>query len=167
MSDLGLNIGCGTTRYDNFVNIDITNNSMTDLDVQANGLRLPFKNESFTKVAVFQILEHIERKYHAKLFDEVWRVLQEKGGIVVCCPDSLEVMQRFIDNRYGERWDWYNLMLYGRQLYQGDYHVTATERRDVTDRLFASGFIDVDCTQEGTELIFKATKGEESLPKYL
>jgi len=75
-------------------------------------------------------------------------------------------MKRFINNTYGQRWSWYNLMLYGRQLYDDDYHVTATERQDVTDKLFNCGFEHIDCTLEGTDLTLKAMKGEK-LPQFI
>ena len=156
-----LNLGCGRTRFDGFINLDIARNTMTDLDIQGNVLRLPFKNESFKRIGLFHVLEHIERIYHVKLFDEIWRILKPKGSVIVCCPEILEVMKRFMDNTYGQRWSWYNLMLYGRQLYKSDYHVTATERRDVVDKLFNCGFKDVNCTLEGTDLTVKARKGEK------
>ena len=100
------------------------------------------------------------------MLDEIWRVLKETGSVIICCPESLEVMKRFINNTYGQRWSWYNLMLYGRQLYDADYHVTATERQDMIDKLFNCGFEHVDCTLEGTDLTLKAVKGEK-LPKFI
>jgi len=163
---MNLNLGCGNTRYEDTINLDILNCSMTDIDILGNVKRIPFKNESFEKVFLFQVIEHIERKLHMCVFDEIWRVLKKQGLILLTSIDSIEIMKRFIDNRYGRRWQWYNWMLFGRQMYKGDYHVTAIERQDLVDKLVSAGFINVDYRVNQIDVIVKATK-DEKLPSYI
>ena len=163
---LNLNVGCGNTRWENCINIDMSVCSMTDPDIQASAIRLPFKKESFDKVFLFQMIEHIERRYMEVLLHGIWRILKEDGKVIITCPDGLEVMQRFIDNKFGKRWDTYQKMLYGRQLYKGDYHQNIIESQDLTDKLFNCGFKDLDVVRKGVDLLVLAHKGEK-LARYL
>lgn len=163
---MNLNLGCGNTRYEDTINLDILNCSMINVDIIANAKMIPFKDESFEKVFLFQVIEHIERRFHMRVFDESWRVLKKQGIILLTSIDSIEIMKRFIDNKYGKRWQWYNWMLYGRQLYAGDYHVTAIERQDLVDKLISAGFIDIDYKINQIDVVVKATK-DEKLPSYI
>ena len=164
---MNLNLGCGSARYEeDTINLDIIDCFMTDVDILATAKKIPFKDESFEKVFFFQTLEHIERNWHGRVFDEIWRILKKQGMLLLTSIDAVEVMQRFIDNKYGRRWEWYNRMLFGRQLYGGDYHVTAIERHDLTDRLLSAGFIDIDFRLNQVDIIVKTIKGEK-MPEYI
>ncbi len=56
--------------------------------MQADGLKLPFKNESFDVALSFQVIEHIEPKMVSNYLSEIKRVLKRGGTFIVSTPNS-------------------------------------------------------------------------------
>ena len=158
-----LNIGGGTIKYSNCINFELTKERDNHVDVLGDVRKgLPFADKSFNEVLMIHVIEHIERKYHEFVFNEIWRVLyDENSRLIMSFPDFLECAKAFIENRYGQRWDLWIFTIYGRQDGIGDYHVTAIEKQDVTTRLFNAGFINVRYIKNRTNATVVAYKGEK------
>jgi SAM-dependent methyltransferase len=78
----GLNLGCGHTRYQNKLNIDIDRKA--DLDLLADARFLPFRSGTFKEIFMDQVLEHIPQDL--KVVEEVHRVLRQPGWFVCSVP---------------------------------------------------------------------------------
>ena len=157
-----LNVGCGGARFSNCINMDLMKvDPMIDIDVQGNVLALPFKEEAFTEVIFLHTIEHIKREHHIVALLEIWRVLKEKGRLILGFPDIIACMKGFINNNNGRRWDYYHKAIYGRQLHPGDYHLAGIERQNMTDILFSAGFKDIKYTLRDINGMMVAYKGEK------
>jgi predicted SAM-dependent methyltransferase len=157
-----LNIGGGNIRYSNCTNLELEPHDEIDADVYADITKgLPFEDASFSEIIFIHVIEHIERKYHSKVFDEIWRVLKKDGRLIMGFPDLIENMKRFIDNKYGGRWKLYHNCIFGRQSRNGDYHVTGIERNDITDKLLSAGFVNIKYLQHTINVTLTAYKGEK------
>ena len=167
-SKLRLNIGGGNIRYSNCLNLELQPHKDVDGDIYGDVTQgLPYiPNETFSEVLMIHVIEHIERQFHARVFDEVWRILKPGARFVLAFPDAIEVMKRFINNTYGGRWRLYHNCIFGRQGRPGDYHVTAMERQDVTDRLISAGFVNIKYLQHTINATMVSYKGKK-LPNFL
>ncbi len=162
-----LNIGGGNVRYSNCINLELEPHPDVDADVYGDITKgLEFPNEEFEEVLMIHVIEHIERKFHRFVFDEIWRILKPNGRIVLGFPDIIENMKRFINNKYGGRWSLYHNCIFGRQARNGDYHVTGIEQQDITDRLLNSGFVNIKYLRHNINATMIAYKGEK-LNEYL
>ena len=162
INKLRINIGSGNIRYSNCINLDLENHSKVDIDITGDVTRgLPFSDNTFVEILFLHVIEHIQRKFHTYVFNEIWRILKPDGRLILGFPDFMETAKRFIENRFAGRWKYYNATIYGRQAYKGDYHVTAMERQDVTDRLLSSGFVNIKYLQNGINVTMTAYKGKE------
>ncbi|MBI4282444.1 MAG: class I SAM-dependent methyltransferase [Chloroflexi bacterium] len=56
--------------------------------LQADGLRLPFRDDSFDVVLSFQVMEHIEPRNVLEYLSEIRRVLRRGGIFLVATPNS-------------------------------------------------------------------------------
>lgn len=90
-----LDVGCGSKPYEilfskskEYVGIDIENpghdHRKENIDFYFDGKNIPFENESFDTVVIFQVIEHV--KDLDKLLLEIKRVLKPKGKIIASFP---------------------------------------------------------------------------------
>ncbi|MEM2146823.1 MAG: class I SAM-dependent methyltransferase [Candidatus Jordarchaeaceae archaeon] len=96
MNEESLDIGCGgsiqypigVSRSRGFINVDIQK-PVTKIQnfVQADAHHLPFKNGSFQKVLMYDIIEHVDSP--SKCIKEAHRVLKEKGVLELGTPNAL------------------------------------------------------------------------------
>lgn len=82
--DFALDIGCGKKRWDKwykcpYIGIDIYKESKAD--VFARGCWLPFKDNVFSFVSMFSVLEYIERDND--VLKEIHRVLKPEGKLLL------------------------------------------------------------------------------------
>ena len=54
--------------------------------VVASATSLPFLADSFNVVGLFEVLEHIDIKYHRSTLLEMWRVLEKDGFLCMSVP---------------------------------------------------------------------------------
>lgn len=99
-----LEIGCGTgelSKYiKNYNGIDISRNTCKSTLGDAH--RLPFKDASFDLILLLDILEHTEDKI---VMEEVYRVLQPNGHILITVPAFKWLWsQHDIDNQHKRRY---------------------------------------------------------------
>lgn len=105
-----LDIGCGTQPYRNLfehvtgtVNLDMPPNR--EVDVQANGMMLPFRGGVFDSVLCNQVLEHVTEP--SQLFAEIARVLRPNGVLLLTTPQTWGL--------HFEPYDFYRFTRYGLQ----------------------------------------------------
>lgn len=78
------------TKPEIVVGIDVQPTSLTNLPnetnvipVAANGLALPFKDETFSLVTAFQVIEHMNPEKHQKFLGELMRVVRLEGKVAI------------------------------------------------------------------------------------
>lgn len=62
--------------------------------------RLPYPNESFTKVVLFEVIEHLGLDGYHKIISEIYRVMKNGGELYITTPNKLSlwpVIERFLD----------------------------------------------------------------------
>ncbi len=161
-----LNLGCGESKLEDFVNIDMvkTNDVMPDLVLDVRKERFPYEDESVDDVWMLHSIEHIERYYWNHLFQEVYRVLKPNGVFLLSYPEFGECAKRFIENKDNNR-IFYSHTLYGRQLWDSDYHVVPMHSSWLKEQLEPYGFYRIyyqpESEQEPYNTVFVARRDPE------
>jgi GT2 family glycosyltransferase len=105
---VALNLGCGLTKLDGFINID--NRAEVDPDVVCDvqhGIRYP--DNSVDLIRADDFLEHIEQWRVIDVMNEIWRVLKP-GGILDAKVPSTDGRGAFQDPTHLSYWNcnsWY------------------------------------------------------------
>jgi SAM-dependent methyltransferase len=133
---ISLNIGCGETKMPDCVNIDCVENEIVKPDLICDIRRepLPYKDGEVDNIYMIHAIEHIEFYYWDQIFQEFARVLKPNGVLLLGYPEFSECAKRFVDNAGGSRVFW-RKTLYGRQLYDSDYHVVPMHSPEVKEML--------------------------------
>jgi len=139
-----LNIGCGPTRFNGYINIDFRETGTTDLVADAQNIELP--RESCNLIVAWSVLEHISwRETQATL--KHWHSLLAPGGVLavnvpnlkklaedILASDSVEYFGR--KDRKGHIIE----HLYGGQDYPGNYHCAGWKPEWLKKELRKAGF---------------------------
>jgi ubiquinone/menaquinone biosynthesis C-methylase UbiE len=98
-----LDLGCGKgLLFDNIagsngselVGVDLVKNSKKSYHhVVASATLLPFKNNSFSLVTAFSILEHIPKAERKMFYKEAKRVLKSKGKFLIQLPNRYFIIE--------------------------------------------------------------------------
>lgn len=142
-----LNIGCGETKFEGFINIDLEDSTEPDLIHDIRKSPFPYDNETVEEIRCLHNIEHTEYKYWPVIFAEFHRVLIPNGLLLMSYPEFSRAAHYFITNYRGQKEFWRHV-LYGRQLYPGDYHVTPVESKDLANILRVTGFVDIKYAPE-------------------
>ena len=159
-----LNIGCGDSKLEGYINIDINEDNNPDiaLDIRRG---IPLPDGSVSEILFFHTIEHIEEKHHFSLLLEFRRLLREDGFMLISYPEFKKCAQHYINNYLGDRVYWKHT-IYGLQRASGDYHVSLMDTDVFIDLLHEAGFIDVEYQPENGadyNTVIKACKGEALL----
>jgi ubiquinone/menaquinone biosynthesis C-methylase UbiE len=106
-----LNIGSGQLIFDDCINIDLeiaTSALGRKTNVVGTALSLPFKNNSFERVALIHCLEHFDKYDGLIVLEEIFRVLKPNCKVMIESPDLYKVFME-----YSDRPDLLAWMLYG------------------------------------------------------
>lgn len=87
-----LNVGCGHSKLNGFINSDI--NTMFECDIYADALNLPFRSATFCEIRLIHVVEHIRRGKIANFWIEMDRVLAPGGSVKVEAPWLPGVLRR-------------------------------------------------------------------------
>lgn len=138
---ISLNIGCGESKLDGFVNIDCVKNFNVDPDLILDVTKedLPYENNSVSEIWMIHALEHVEMYKWNKILPEFLRVLEPNGILILSYPEFGECSKRFLNDSGGKRNFW-RATLYGRQLYPSDYHVIPMHSPEIKEILEIAGF---------------------------
>lgn len=161
-----LNIGCGSNKIEGFINIDSEPECNPDLVHDIVDDPLPYADQSINEITLFHSIEHIPKRYHQVILLDFHRVLVPNGRLFISYPNFWECAQRWKRNEGGQRAFW-EATIYGRQLYNSDYHVALMEPTDFSDTLTILGFKNIHHTPEPNEpfnTITYAEKGQVTVP---
>lgn len=99
-----LHLGCGTVRFEGWLNIDIGSNKAKDLELDITW-PLPFESDSCEYIYTEHMLEHLDVDQGLNFLRECYRVLKPGGVIRIAIP-SLDIL---IKRSYEGNWndaDW-------------------------------------------------------------
>jgi SAM-dependent methyltransferase len=99
-----LDLGCGKgLLFDNIVGSDeskllvgvdlIKNRKENYQHVVASAIRLPFKNDVFSLVTAFSLIEHIPKAERKMFYKEVKRILRRKGIFAIQLPNRYFIIE--------------------------------------------------------------------------
>lgn len=135
-----LNVGCGSVRFFNAVNLDKTHvEKEVEPDILADAIILPFKDDLFKNVLAAHIIEHLIKEHHSFALNEWWRVLIPNGKLFIIVPEFELCLKNYLDNYLGQKEWWYDT-IFGANRYAGDRHLSGLTRQYLTDKLFDCGF---------------------------
>jgi dolichol-phosphate mannosyltransferase len=154
-----LHLGCGSSHFiqthPDAVGLDIEIarlrflRSTNRLLVRNDCFALPFADRSFETIVNTQVIEHVP--YARSLFEEMNRVLEIDGTLVISTPDYGTLAWRIIERIY----QWVLPYAYG------DEHITHYSRYRLTEELAQVGFAIVGYRYIGWgELIMECVKRE-------
>jgi predicted SAM-dependent methyltransferase len=110
-----LDIGCGPRRNGD-IGLDVRKTKGVNFVADAH--TLPFKDESFDKVASSEVIEHFSHLEVKTVVKEWVRVLKKGGTLEIDCPDLRARAFLFFINP-----DWRDVVnIYGGQDYETNYH---------------------------------------------
>jgi len=146
---ISLNIGCGESNLEGFVNIDCIEGGQVkpDLLVDISTQKLPYQDNEVDDIWMIHSLEHIEMRKWDFILGEFVRVLKPNGILCLSYPEFRECSQRFLADTNKQRNFW-RATLYGRQLYKSDYHVCPMDSNEIKEILESSGFYRVNFKPE-------------------
>lgn len=165
---LMLNVGCGSNKIDGYINIDAEESCEPDLLYNMLEKPLPYENGTVDRIVFFHCIEHVRKCYHRAILEDFHRVLKVNGQLFISYPNFWECAQRWHQNVGANRRFW-EATLYGRQLYETDYHVCAMNPDELGEMLNQVGFKYVVSRPEPREpfnTITFALNSDIVIPKY-
>lgn len=135
---LKLNIGCGNSKLEGFINIDCDAKMEPDL-VHDITKKFPYENESCDLIVMYHTIEHISKKQHALILMEFWRLLRKDGMLIFSFPEFTKCVENWKTNFRGMK-DFWEATIYGRQASPSDYHVCIMDSDEFRSTLIACGF---------------------------
>jgi predicted SAM-dependent methyltransferase len=96
-----LHVGCGTNRFDGWINADIT--PRADLIIFLEK-KLPFKSNTLDRIYSEHVLEHVSFGAGVSFLREALRVLKPGGVIRIAMPDLDELIDGY--QKDWKRFDW-------------------------------------------------------------
>lgn len=86
MTDIKLNIGSGSSRFDGFLNVDFDNNFEPDYVLDIGKDIWPWANNSVSEVKAYHVLEHLGDPDFFHCLKELYRVCKPGTKIDVMVP---------------------------------------------------------------------------------
>ena len=84
MIDLKLDIGCGISKREGFIGVDIIPLNGVDIVHDLNHFPYPFESDTASEVWMNNILEHLERPIN--VMEEIFRISKNYALIIVAVP---------------------------------------------------------------------------------
>jgi len=133
-----LNLGCGTSRIEGFINVDI-DASLSPEQCWDFTKSFPVDSNSVEVVTLYHVIEHISKANRDFILSEIHRVLQPEGLFIVSYPEFMKCVENWKNNVRGKR-DFWEATLYGRQASVFDHHVTIMDTDQFCLQLVRHGF---------------------------
>lgn len=121
-ASIRLHLGCGETRLEGFVNIDVRETCATDVVRDVTDLSC-YGDESVARIETYHMIEHLSEADGYRLLRECWRILRPLGVIVIECPNIKacgEALHQSIPNSRGWRMAFEGI--YGQRYATDDEH---------------------------------------------
>ena len=90
-----LNIGCGKTYKEGFINIDAFDSTVADKIMPANDLK--FSSNSIDEIQSIQLIEHLGLFNAIYALSEWFRVLKPGGNLIIETPNLEKSFKNFIN----------------------------------------------------------------------
>ena len=105
-----INLGCGNSYVNNFINVDFFGNKMIDYGMD---LRFPFKIESNSIDGIFSehTFEHLSHQEVDNALGECYRILKPEAKIRIIVPDLSILIERYCSNDDNWFQKWQDLVL--------------------------------------------------------
>lgn len=129
---LKLHLGCGEKRMDGYINVDMRKTPAVDLLLDVS--RLPFPDNSASRVETYHLIEHMPRNQALSALREWLRVLEPGGKLVIECPDFDSAAREYLAGN-AQRLD----SIYGLQRFPGDTHFFGYNFSRLKEALEAAG----------------------------
>ena len=81
-----LDLGCGESRQEGFVGLDRRKCKNVDIVHDIEKFPFPLPAGCCTMILCSHLIEHIDPSKMIDLFDELWRILEEKGQLLISMP---------------------------------------------------------------------------------
>lgn len=163
--EVKLNLGCGSTKLEGYVNIDVEKTCKPDKVVDFIAEQLKYTNNSISEIVLFHTIEHIQKRFHKRILAECWRVLKPGGRIIISYPEFIKCADNWKKNYRGKREFW-EATIFGRQLYPSDFHITLMCTTDFLEVLRDCGFVDFIHKSETLEpynTVVTSIKGDQPI----
>ncbi len=136
-----LNLGCGATKIEGFINIDVEPSCKPD--VVCNFMeKIPYRTGTIDEVILFHTIEHINKVFHVKVLGEIFRVLKVGSPLLISYPEFTKCVENWKTNYKGKKAYW-EATIFGRGLYLSDFHVCIMHTPDFIKVLESCGFTNI------------------------
>jgi predicted SAM-dependent methyltransferase len=89
-----LHLGCGSDYWPGYVNVDISPNSLRDLQMDFTKIKKIYPANSVREVALIHSLSYLRLWQARDLFADLYRILEPGGVIVIELPDLSKCAQK-------------------------------------------------------------------------
>ena len=100
-NDTKLHLGCGIVYKPRFINIDVENSCVAD--IQANALNLPFEHGTVALIEAYHLVEHFDLAHCHYVLAHLFRLLRPRGRLILETPDLETSFREFLKVRNTER----------------------------------------------------------------
>lgn len=140
-----LNLGCGHTPLDGYVNVD--QRELPGVDIVADVGNLPFEEGSLSEIHSAHLLEHLPQERLRRLLP-YWRsLLGPNGAFRAVVPDGEAMLGGIAAGNFS--FESFREVLFGAQECKGDFHFNLFTPDSLSKLLIASGFTKVAVPVKG------------------
>jgi predicted SAM-dependent methyltransferase len=146
-----LNLGCGrmplpSNPETEYVNADANPYTSEIVKLDVTVTPFPFEAETFDRIYLFHMIEHIPEGDHYKLLTEIRRILKPDGIVALSYPEFTEVARRYLEGK-GDREFW-KIAIYGSSENHWMMHKALMDTRYFKLTLEACGLRMIDAYPE-------------------
>lgn len=132
-----LDIGSGGWRYaPDYTTVDL----YAAADVRAPMLNLPYESDSIEEIWCSHAFEHVPFTEVKKVLAEFKRVLKPGTSITITVPDFDWIAQYWLSNKSNTFGSWSEMVVFGNQEHEGEYHKSAWSLEKLKSVLLEAGF---------------------------
>lgn len=133
-----LHLGCGNVYKPGFVNIDIQQNSSSDVDLVADVTNLPLPDNTVEVIESYHLIEHLSRPEFLKALPHWYKLLVNGGRFIAELPDFEKVVGQYLIGKKE-----YIEHIFGNQTTPWQFHKWGYDFKSLKKDLEAVGFKDV------------------------
>lgn len=144
-----LHIGCGGDFKDNYINVDLYDLSVCDIQDDIITLE-KFPDNFASEIFHMHVMEHIDYEQGLKAVKNWYRVMAPGGKLEFETPDADETFRMWLEMDYHKRWEqvqnlWlgYRMQIWGTQDAPGMQHYILYDKERMKRMLEEVGFKDV------------------------
>ena len=85
-SQLWLDVGCGDNKQQNCVGMDRRQMEGVDVVHDAEVLPWPFEKDTFSRIVMSHLMEHLKPWLAIDIMNEMWRIMKPEGVLMMVMP---------------------------------------------------------------------------------